>query len=320
MMKCLITIILIVLPSLLKAEIVLLTGQISSSAKQIVNAPQGSRWQVQIQWMEEEGKIVEKGNPVVVFDGASEQAQLTQNKENRDRLLLELEQLKIQQQQNVIDAQGRLKVAKMRVAKAKIEASVPVEQVSAYDKGQYELELQRTLLEQVKAEEALQRALKEQEAELTKKQVNILKVNEEIAYLENIMSKLNVVAQVTGPVSYAIHPWFGSKLSAGMNVRPSWKVVDVQSTENFQIETWIHEIDAVGLKENSKVEITFDAYPKKTFVGTLSSISRQSERKPLWSKSAYFPAIVQFDSEPNINLLPGMSVRLLVKKGEKVDA
>lgn len=308
------------MPKLLVADVVLLTGQVSSSAKQIVNAPQGSRWQVQIQWMEEEGKIVEKGNPVVVFDGASEQAQLTQNKENRDRLLLELEQLKIQQQQNVIDAQGRLKVAKMRVAKAKIEASVPEDQVSSYDKGQYELELQRTMLEQVKAEEALQRALKEREAELTKKEVNILKVKEEIAYLENIMSKLNVVAQVTGPVSYAIHPWFGTKLSAGMNVRPSWKVVDVQSTENFQIETWIHEIDAVGLNENISVEIIFDAYPQKTFNGTISSISRQSERKPLWSKSAYFPAIVQFDSLPDINLLPGMSVRLLVTKSENRDA
>lgn len=308
------------MPKFLVADVVLLTGQVSSSAKQIVNAPQGSRWQVQIQWMEEEGKIVEKGNPVVVFDGASEQAQLTQNKENRDRLLLELEQLKIQQQQNVIDAEGRLKVAKMRVAKAKIEASVPEDQVSSYDKGQYELELQRTMLEQVKAEEALQRALKEQAAELTKKEVNILKVNEEIAYLENIMSKLNVVAQVTGPVSYAIHPWFGTKLSAGMNVRPSWKVVDVQSTENFQIETWIHEIDAVGLNENTNVEITFDAYPQKTFTGTISSISRQSERKPLWSKSAYFPAIIQFDSEPGINLLPGMSVRLLVTKSENSDA
>ncbi len=310
----LLLIVLLIYTQFTHAKSLVLTGQVSSSAKQVVNAPQGSRWQIQIQWMEEEGKIVEKGKPVVVFDGANEQAQLTQNQENLDRLLLEFEQLKVQQSQNVIDAQGRLKVSKMRVEQAKIEASVPIEQVAAYDKGQYELALQRAMLENVKAQEALQRAMQEQSAELTKKEVNILQVQEEITYLNDVLSKLNVVSQVTGPVTYAMHPWFGTKVSAGMNVRPSWKVVDVQSTENFQIETWVHEIDAVGLNERSKVNITFDAYPEKQFTGFISSISKQSERKPLWGKSAYFPAIIKFDDKPDINLLPGMSVRLLLEK------
>lgn len=298
----------------------LLSGQISSSQKQVVNAPQGSRWQMQIQWMEDEGKIVERGNPVVVFDGASEQSQLTQNEENLDRLVLELEELVLVQKQNVVDAEGRLEVAKMRVEQARIEASVPASEVAAYDKGQYELALQRAILEQVKAEEALARAEQERSAEVTKKQVDIMRTKEEIAYLTDILSKLNVIAQVTGPVTYAIHPWFGTKVSAGMNVRPSWTVLDVQSTDNFQIETWIHEIDAVGLTENIQVEIVLDAYPNKTFNGVLSSLSKQSERKTQWSKSAYFPAIISFEDIPNISLLPGMSVRIHVPKGAKNNA
>ena len=296
------------------AEKLLLTGQIGSSSKQVVNAPTGSQ-QFQIQWMEEEGKIVEQGETVVLFDGAASQAQLIANEENLDRLLLEFEELKIQQEQNVIDASGRLKVAKMRVKKATIEASVPSSQVAAFEKGQFELALQRIIVEQVKAEEALQLSLQEQRAELTKKEVNILKVKEELVYLTGILANLNVIAQVTGPVTYATHPWFGTKLSAGMNVRPSWKVLDVQSTSNFQIETWIHEIDAVELDENLEVEIVLDAYPNKKYRGVISSLSKQSERKALWSKSAYFPAIVTFDTAPEVNLLPGMSVRLLVTKG-----
>ena len=295
-------------------EELILTGQISSSAKQIVNAPQGSSWQVQVQWMEDEGKIVNKGESVVVFDGASEQAQLTQNQENLDRYELELEQLIIEQSQKVVDAEGRLIVAKMRVEKARIEASVPTSQVSAYQKGQYDLGLQRSVLEQVKAEEALVRAQQEQSAEITKKQVDILRSKEEIAYLDDILSKLNVLAEVTGPVTYAIHPWFGTKVTAGMNVRPSWKVLDVQSTSNFQIETWIHEIDAVGLTQNSQVTVVLDAYPKRTYKGEIVSISKQSEKKTQWSKSAYFPAIINFTDSPTVNLLPGMSVRLLVNR------
>ena len=298
----------------------LLSGQISSAQKQVVKAPQGSRWQIQIQWMEDEGKIVEKGSPVVVFDGASEQAQLTQNEENLDRLELELKQLVLDQKQKLMDAEGRLEVAIMRVEQARIEASVPATEVAAYDKGQYELALQRAILEQVKAEEALSRAKQERDAELTKKQVDILRTQEEIVYLKDILSKLNVLAQVTGPVSYAIHPWYGIKVSAGANVRPSWTVLDVQSTNTFQIETWIHEIDAVGLSEETEVKIVLDAYPDKVFSGVLSSLSKQSERKPQWSKSAYFPAVVSFTEQPEINLLPGMSVRVHINKDDNDDA
>ena len=295
------------------AETLLLTGQIGSSTKQVVNAPTGSR-QLQIQWMEEEGKIVEQGETVVLFDGASSQAQLIANEENLDRLLLEYEELKVKQEQNVIDARGRLKVAEMRVEKAKIEASVPSSQVAAFEKGQFELSLQRTIVEEIKAQEALQLSLQERRAELTKKEVNILRVKEELLYLTDLLAKLNVIAQVTGPVTYATHPWFGTKLSVGMNVRASWKVLDVQSTSNFQIETWVHEIDAVGLSENVEVEIVLDAYPNKKYRGIISSLSKQSERKALWGKSAYFPAIVTFKAPPEVNLLPGMSVRMLVTK------
>jgi hypothetical protein len=307
-----------IMPSV--GEELILTGQISSSAKHIVNAPQGSRWQVQIQWMEDEGKIVEKGNSVVIFDGASEQAQLTQNQENLDRYELELEQLLIEQSQKVVDAEGQLRVANMRVEKARIEASVPLSQVSALDKGQFELALQRSILDKVKAEEALVRAQQEQQAEITKKQVDIMRSKEEVAYLNDILSKLNVLAQVTGPVTYAIHPWFGTKVSAGMNVRPSWKVLDVQSTSNFQIETWIHEIDAVDLNEKAEVTVILDAYPKNTYKGSIVNMSKQSEKKTQWSESAYFPAIIYFDDLPDINLLPGMSVRLLINKEDAPNA
>ncbi|MFT4655505.1 MAG: hypothetical protein ACJA0G_001122 [Kangiellaceae bacterium] len=297
------------------AESLILTGQIGSSAKQIVNAPQGSRWQIQIQWMEDEGSIVQEGESVVVFDGASEQAQLTQNQENLDRFELELQQQEIEQAQKVVDAQGRVTVAKMRVDKARIEASVPAIEVSALDQGQFELALQRATLEQLKSVEALVRAQQEQKAEITKKQVDILRTKEEIGYLIDILSKLNVIAKVTGPVTYAIHPWFGTKVTAGMNVRPSWRVLDVQSTSNFQIETWIHEIDAVGLSKNSQVKVILDAYPDLQYTGTIVTLSKQSEKKAQWSKSSYFPAIIRFDESPKVNLLPGMSVRLLVNKG-----
>jgi multidrug resistance efflux pump len=294
-----------------QAELVL-TGQVSSSAKQVVNAPQASRWQIQIQWMEEEGAIVNEGDIIAVFDGSNEQARLDQNIESLERQVLELEQMKMEQDSKYKEAQGSLTIAKMRVEKAQIEASVPATDVSQYDKGQYDLALQRAMLEQVKAEEALRRAEEERRTELQKKNIDIQKTEEEITYLEGLLAKMSVSATMTGPITYAMHPWTQQKITAGNNLQPSWKVMDVQATNNFQIETWIHEIDAVELNDKTKVSLVVDAYPSKSFEGHIETISSQSEKKSQWSKSSYFPAIINFKETPNINLLPGMSVRIHV--------
>jgi len=104
-----------------------------------------------------------------------------------------------------------------------------------------------------------------------------------------------------------------------MSVRPSWKVLDVQSIDNFQVETWVHEIDAVDLQENQTVTVILDAYPSMSFDATLTQMSTQSERKPQWSKSAYFPAIITFNDLPQVNLLPGMSARIIAKQSTEND-
>lgn len=295
----------------------LLTGQVSSSAKQVVNAPQSSRWQIQIQWMEEEGAIVSEGDTIAVFDGSNEQSRLDQNIESLERQVLELEQMKMEQERKYSAAEGSLTLAKMRVDKALIEASVPASDVSQYDKGQFDLALQRAMLEQVKAQEALRRAAQERETEIRKKNIDIQKVNEEIIYLEDLLAKMNVQATMTGPITYAMHPWTQQKIAAGNNLQPSWKVMDVQATNNFQIETWVHEIDAVGLDSNTPVRLVIDAYPGKSFEGHIEAISSQSEKRAQWSKSAYFPTIIKFTKAPDINLLPGMSVRIHVGENQE---
>jgi multidrug resistance efflux pump len=305
----------------LQAEELLLTGQVSSSARQVINAPQSSRWQIQIQWMEEEGTIVEVGDTVAVFDGSNEQSRLDQNQESLERQVLELEQLKMEQDRRVSEAEGRVKLALMQVNKAQIEASVPATEVSRYDKGQYDLALQRALLEQVKAEEALVRAEKERSTELQKKTIDLQKVEEEIAYLNGLLNRMNVTATLSGPVTYGIHPWTQKKIAAGTNLQPSWKVMDVQASSDFQIETWVHEIDAVELQTKQSVKLVVDAFPNKSFEGYIDTISSQSERRNQWSDSAYFPTVVKFKSQPDINLLPGMSVRIHVPKdGSNSDA
>jgi multidrug efflux pump subunit AcrA (membrane-fusion protein) len=288
----------------------LLTGKISSAQKQVVTAPKSSRWQVQIQWLEDEGKVVNKGDLIAVFDGSDIQSQLELNRERAETLELELTQSEMELGQTVFEAEGQLNVALMRVELATIEASVPASEVSRFDKGNYQLTLQRALLEQVKAEERL--ALQKQafRTGVQKKKIELLKVLEDIAYQESQLTKMSVTAELTGPITYAMHPWGNQKIAAGINVNASWQILDIQGSDNFQIESWVHEIDADKIPLTARVDMVMDAYPGIRFRGKLLSKSTQSEKKTQWSNSVYYPLIFTFEEPPEQTLLPGMSVRM----------
>ena len=295
----------------------LLSGKVSSSAKQVVVAPRASRWQIQIQWMAEEGSVINKGELVAVFDGATEQARLEQTQELLETLELQYRQLEMSLNQEFTEAEGRLKVAEMLVERAKISVSVKSDTITDYQRGQDQLALERALMEQIKAAEALEKSKKQRISGLAKKQLDIDKAKEDIIYYENLLTKLNVVAQHTGPVTYSIHPWYGTKVKSGMNVQPSWKVLDVQASTDFIVESFVHEIDALQLTQNQTVNVTFDAFPGETYSGVIAKISSQAENKPQLSNATYFPVEITFTTLPKRTLYPGMSVRITPVQGAK---
>ncbi|MFA3792448.1 HlyD family secretion protein [Aliiglaciecola sp. SL4] len=296
--------------ALASGESLLLTGKISSAKKQVVTAPRGRTWNIQIQWLEEEGKVVEAGDLIAVFDGSLIQSQLEANEEILETEQLELTQIKMELEQGYLEAKGALTIAQMRVEQAKIEANVPESQVSQLDKGKFELTLQRTEMELIKANENLKLAESALQTGVEKQRIQIRLIEDEIRYQSSQMEKMSVTANFKGPISYAIHPWTGEKMAAGMNARASWNIIDVQATDDFQIESWVHEIDIEHVKANKNVELVLDAYPSKKFKGKLTFLSTQTEKKVQWSNSVYYPVIFQFVDVPDLTLLPGMSVRI----------
>jgi hypothetical protein len=106
-------------------QITLLTGIIASSEYHLVTAPKTNRWQVQIQWMADEGSIVKEGDLVVVFDSGGIESQLEVNEEKLETDALELLKLKMDKGQAVLEADGALKLTNIMVEKTRIEASVP---------------------------------------------------------------------------------------------------------------------------------------------------------------------------------------------------
>ncbi|MDP5031363.1 MAG: HlyD family efflux transporter periplasmic adaptor subunit [Paraglaciecola sp.] len=289
----------------------LLTGEVASAQSQTVTAPKSTGWQIQIQWLEEEGTIVKEGDLVAVFDSGGIQTQLEENQENLQTQKLQLLKIEMDVNQAVVEAEGRLKLATIQVKKDRIEANIPKGEVSDYEKGKFIIAYEKALMEQIKAEENLKLKLAERDVAIQKQKIEIIKLEEKIAYQLGQIDKLSVRAHISGPVSHLMHPWMPQKIAAGMNVQPAWEVVRVQAQSSYQVTSWVHEIDAAKMDlANNTLQLTLDAYPGKSYPGKLLSMSSQAEQRSQWSESAYYRLEIAFDEAVNHPIFPGMSVRI----------
>ncbi|MDU0352711.1 hypothetical protein RS130_01185 [Paraglaciecola aquimarina] len=292
-------------------QVNLLTGIVESAESQLVTAPKSDNWQVQIQWMADEGTIVNKGDLVVVFDSGGIQAEVEQSEEQLEMEKLELLQIKMKLQQAVTEAEGRLKLAKIMVDKTQIQASIPDGEISAYEKGKHVIAYEKALVEKIKAQESYKLRLEEQKVGIQKQKIEIIKLEESIAYKTGQLSNMSVTAKVTGPVSYMMHPHTHEKVAAGTNVQVSWKVLMVQAQSSYQVKTWVHEIDAARIDfANTDILLSLDAFPGMKYTGKILGMSSQAEQKNEWSNSAYYGLALGFNEQVQNKIYPGMSVRV----------
>ena len=293
------------------ADTIMLSGEIQSTEYQMITVPKTQRWQVFLQWIAEEGEVVEKGDLVAVFDSGGVEAQLEQNIEQLSLRQLELKQTTFTQTQALKEAKANMRIAELEVSKRQIEASVPKGQISNYEYGTNQLDYERALLTLVKAKEQVKLVESQKEVAIRKKKLEILRLEEDIAYQRGQIEKLSVKAELTGPVTHALHPWNGKKISAGSNLQASWEVLKIQAKQRYNVVGWVHEADADKIQREGRLQLSLDAYPGKSFAGNMVTISSQPEMRPLWSDGAYYRVDINFNEPPDVELSPGMSVRIL---------
>ena len=272
------------------------------------------RWQIQVQWLMEEGQIANKGDLIAAFDSSSTKMQIKRDEESLATAKLVLKQSEIELKQALVEAEGKLEVARLEVERAKIEATLDSIEISSYEKGQYQLAYERAIFSKVKAEQEVNVKRQEYESGIAKQKIEIIKVEENLAYQKKMLERVSVKAKVSGPVSHMFHPWNQEKITAGTLVQQSMQVLTVQGEGAYQVNAWVHEIDVNKLKLGDVTQLTLDAYPNELYQGKIISIASQSEKKEAWSDSAYHLITVDFDHQPTQQLLPGMSVRVVVNR------
>jgi multidrug resistance efflux pump len=151
------------------------------------------------------------------------------------------------------------------------------------------IEYEKALTAKIKAKENYKLKLEEQQVEISKNKIKIIKLEELIAYQRSQLKQLSVKAKVTGPVTHAMHKLMAKKVATGMNIRASWSVLTVQAASTYRVTAWLHEIDAARIDlQQSTFDLTLDAYPNQSYTGKLLRVSSQAEQKSQWSDSACY--------------------------------
>ncbi|AXR00432.1 HlyD family secretion protein [Pseudoalteromonas piscicida] len=296
------------------AKPIIVSGLVKAGETQVFHAPMSDSWKTQIQWMLPEGEVANKGDIVVVYDSGSIATSIDQDKVALDAAKDEYKRIEQDGAQKILEAQFQLKKTILLVEKAKIDANVPKANISTYDYEQHQLTLEKAIIENHKAEISLRKAKTEAKANTQKQQLEIRRLEASLTHNQEQLEKMSLKASNSGPILYADHPWNGNKLFAGATVQPGWKVAEIPSTAGLYLEAWIHEVDAIGIKEGQTADLKFDAFRSSSTSSTLTELSTQPEKRQDWGQGMYYRAKFTFNTD--LPLLPGMSGSITLP-GEK---
>ena len=284
----------------------LVTGQVESRDSQFIVTPLTNNFRAQISYMADEGSKVAPGEVVVRFDGTEAESQLRAAQDTLDQVRSTGERDLVQIRIEIADAKASFARAQVEEDVARSEAEVPAQFIGELEHAENQLALERA----VNASEKAAKDLADVERKLIERQrtleLDLARNEEKIERWKRMLQSFEITAEQSGFVLYDSHPWLRNKFSTGDSVQTGWTVATVADDSALEVVAWINEVDAPHLQSGASVEVTFDAAPETTVIGTLKDISPAPEDKPDWGEASYHRARVELDS-PASNLLPGMS-------------
>ncbi|MRV72810.1 HlyD family efflux transporter periplasmic adaptor subunit [Duganella sp. FT92W] len=286
---------------------VLLTGEVEALDSQTVFVPPSNSSPVVLRNYVAEGSQVKAGDLVLRIENAGAT--------NIDRLKLDLEAARartVRETANLdvaaVEAEKALVSAQAALDKARVDAALPKQQVSALNYDRYQAELDRATrdlaikqgsLENARA--AMARRKEDGELEVKKLQVNI-------AFQVAQQAQSEVRAARDGIVVHGYSPWRGERLDEGATAWPGNAAGAVLGDGQMAVTAWVLEADRPYLREDQAVRLRFDALPGVALNGKVATITSAPEARARWGLGRYFRVKIDLPPDHGLPLAAGMSV------------
>lgn len=301
-------------------EEVVLSGEVEAAAGEVLTVPRLPSWQTAIKWLADEGTAVKAGDPVVELDNSALTADLESKRQSAMQAIQELQQEEAEWEADL--EQKALEVEKKRseLEKARLEALVPRDLLSARAYEEKQGALRRTATEHDKAVDLLASRRTAVEAERQNLILRIEKAQREITVAEAAINALVLRAPRDGILVLRDHPWEGRKMQTGDPVWVGFPIAMLPDLASLRVKASLADVDDGKIAAGMPVTVTLDGYPDVPFTGKITSISAVAQESRRASLRRHFDVLVALDKLDAARMRPGLSARVVVRRATQGSA
>ena len=297
----------------------LLTGELEAERAVDLVAPPVPNPPLEIRWLADQGLEVEEGDTVVEFDNSSF---LSAIDERRVRLVEEQNRLasaSADAAREVDQAHFDLAEKQVSLEKARLEAEVPQDLLTALEYQERQLALRRADLVFAQAKREL--ATKEQkgEKELRIRQVAVRKAELELEENLQGFERLALKAPRSGIFLLTENRQDERKWQVGDSAWSGQVVGRLPELESLVVQARLLDVDEGRIEDGMAAVITLDAFPDLEFPARVRKIDLLARQVSRESTRRSFEATLDLQSLDLEHMRPGMSVRALIEESLGTD-
>ncbi len=289
-------------------------GILRATSVQNFGAPPefGNYWQFQIVNLIPEGKQVKSGDQLIGFDAQRVKDDLQKLQIELDQSIKELDKTKAQIDLEKQELLARLAAAENNYEKLRLKQSTDpkVDVINDVEKDKLSLEQARREVEALK--DRIEWHKKSSEATyqiiVSKKARAENKVDEINRGMMNFQAK----SDREGVVIYKTK-WNGERFQVGENVWSGQTILEIPDLNTIIAEAFVPEVDIGKVKVGKRVDITIDAFPGKSYTGSVKSVATLVRPKSWDIPNKILETQISLDQLDASIMRPGMSIKTRIE-------
>lgn len=291
---------------------VMLTGELRAARGEELAVPRLPQRTTTIKWIAPDGAEMKQGDRIVELDNSTFSSDLDAKRQAVAQAEQQLQQKDAEWTADTLDKQLDVERKRSDDDKARLDAVVPREIVSARDFNDRQIKFKRAEVELAKAIEVLKSQWTSVKSDRDNLLLSLQKAQRELSVAERAIKELILRAPHGGIVVIRDHPWEGRRFQEGDAVFIGWALAQFPEMASLQVEADLADVDDGRIGAGMPATILLDAYPGISFPGRVASISAVAQETSRTSLRRAFRVIVALDRLDSLRMRPGLSSRVVV--------
>lgn len=293
---------------------IVITGELEAARGASVSVPQLPSWQTSIKWLAPDGVEIKAGERVVELDNTSIANELDQKKLAETQARQELEQRNAEWTTDLREKNFDVERKRSDLEKAKLEAAVPKDIISAREYEDRQTKLKLAITEYDKARETLRAQQKAVTSDRANLELKIAHAQRDVGTSMRALDQMVLRAPRGGIVVIRDHPWEGRKLQNGDTVWVGFPIALMPELDSLQVTASLADVDDGRIAAGMPATVTVDGYPAVHFPATIGSVSAVAQEEARLSMRRKFRVVVKLTKIDPALMRPGLSARVEIRR------